>query len=95
VKRFDRRPGLTRVTEEENKPRPSEIADGQLPKKPSLRPAEVADYLDVSLVTVYKLIEEGIIPALKTNPLAHGHYRIPRHEFLLALDTTLRYEPEF
>lgn len=51
-----------------------------LPTKPNLRPVEVAKYLDVNVQTIYELIEQGIIPAMRMR----RHYRIPREQFLEA-----------
>ena len=52
----------------------------KLPQKPNLRPAEIAEFLDCALATVYNLIHAGKIPAKKLT----RHYRIPRAEFLEA-----------
>jgi excisionase family DNA binding protein len=65
-----------------------------LPAKPNLRPAEVAKFLDVSPQTVYQMIIQGVIPALKTSPARGGHYRIPRDKLIAALES-LTTEPEF
>jgi len=67
----------------------------KLPNKPNLRPVEIAAFLDVSVVTVYQMIKQGVIPALRTSPRAHGHYRIPRDKFLKAIESGLVVQPDF
>jgi excisionase family DNA binding protein len=54
----------------------------KLPPKANLRPAEVAAFLDINVQTVYDLIAEGLIPAIKY----HREYRIPRDKFLVAYE---------
>jgi len=52
----------------------------KLPPKANLRPAEVAAFLDINSQTVYELIAEGIIPAIRMR----RQYRIPREQFMIA-----------
>lgn len=49
-----------------------------LPPKPNLRPSEIAEYLDVSVSTIYELIKSGDIPS----KLVGRQLRIPREQFL-------------
>lgn len=56
----------------------------QIPNKPMLRPDEVAAILSVSVMTVYRRIEDGTLAAVRIG----GLYRIPRAslEALLSQD---------
>ena len=51
-----------------------------LPPKANLRPAEIAAFLDCHISTVYELINNGVIPAVKLT----RHLLIPREKFLAA-----------
>lgn len=53
-----------------------------LPDKPNLRPQEVADFLQVNLSTVYRLIDENELPAFKLTAAKNSSLRIPRDLFL-------------
>jgi excisionase family DNA binding protein len=57
----------------------------KLPPKQNLRPTEVAEFLDCNLDTVYRMIHDGVIPAVKLGK----HYRIPRDKFLEAYEKHL------
>jgi excisionase family DNA binding protein len=50
----------------------------KLPLKPNLRPIEIAEYLDVSLTTVYELIKSGRLPS----KVVGRQLRVPRELFL-------------
>ena len=53
-----------------------------LPAKANLRPVEIAEYLDVSLTTVYELIKSGRLPS----KIVGRQLRIPRELFLRSYD---------
>ena len=59
-------------------PKSSEPAIKQLPPKPNLRVAEVAEFLDCNPETIYELIRNGAIPAFRMR----RNYRIPRDKFI-------------
>ena len=62
----------------------------QLPPKANLRPAEIALFLGCHVATVYALIHDGVIPAVKLTRC----YVIPREKFLLAYESHT-VEPQF
>lgn len=51
-----------------------------LPAKPNLRPSEIAEFLDISLATVYVMLdpEQPALPWIQVR----GQKRIPRAAFL-------------
>lgn len=49
----------------------------ELPPKANLRPAEIADYLDISLTKIYELLNDGTIPSIRVG----RQLRVPRKEF--------------
>jgi len=51
----------------------------ELPNKPHLLPHEVQAFLGISRTTLYKWLEEGVIPYRK---IGGKLYRIPRNEFI-------------
>ena len=75
----------------ENTTRESAYDVDELPKKPNLKPREVAEFFEVSLTLIYALIQEGQIPAYKLG----SHYRISRRQLLEVIANGLRFEPEF
>lgn len=56
-----------------------------IPLKPYYRPNEIADIADISLRTVYRMIEDGKI---KTVKIGHN-IRVARDEFLRFIESDL------
>lgn len=55
----------------------------KLPDKANLHPTEIAEFLDVHVATVYRLIEARKIPVKQICGGERPLYRIPRAEFLI------------
>ena len=56
----------------------TDAQEKELPPKVNLKTVEVAEFLNVSLATVYEMIHDGGLPCVKLGRI----YRIPREAFV-------------